>query len=325
MKQQNYLFVDIVSSIFLLILLIANFLGLLYLTEGNTIVSILGSMFLTVCYFFVIQLLKKNKEQMKKHRFMHSSLLFWVFFLLLGVVSFFLMSHFINVEYNCKDEVRREARQKILLVDSINLIYKKRAADDIDTYRSNLKDALDDFRANPSQDTRSRLASSPYNIGPAVLNSPSFDFNNINETVNAKVSPIKSRIENNTENLDTTIRLNSRKYQSVFDNWKRLSVMASYAKLNEYVEHNLKVVNEKIEELPLDKTPISLSFNREQLPLNSPSKLNVLYPPNYSISTGAVLLIHLFILIPFFTTKIRGGYGRSYTEDPLEIENVRII
>ena len=55
MKQQNFLFVDLVSSIFLLVILIGNFMGLLYLTDGNLVISMLGSMFLVICYFFVVQ------------------------------------------------------------------------------------------------------------------------------------------------------------------------------------------------------------------------------------------------------------------------------
>ena len=112
MKQQNFLFVEIVSSIFLLILLIGNFLGLLYITDGNIVISMLSSMFLVVCYFFAILFLKKNKEQMMKHKFLHSSLLFWFFFIILGAASFFLMSHFITIEYQCKQQVQNEAKQK---------------------------------------------------------------------------------------------------------------------------------------------------------------------------------------------------------------------
>lgn len=322
MKQQRFLFVDIVSSIFLLILLIANFLGLLYITEGNIVLSLLSSMFLIVCYFFIIQLLKKNKEQMKKYNYLHSSLIFWVFFIILGVASFFLMSHFINVEYNCKEQVKSEAKRKIDLVDSIATVYKKRAKEDINNFHSNLKHYLEVYK-NTGNDFRHALASAPYLISNDVLNSPSYI--NVDETVNAKKLPFELKIENNIKNLDSTIGRNSSKYQSIFDNWKRLSVVGAYSKLNEYVEDNLRMVNSKIKELPLDQSFITMSYDKTQLPLNNPSKLNIIYPPNYVIPSIAIIVIHLFILIPFFTTKIRGSYGRSHADDPLELENVRVI
>ena len=62
MKQENFLFVDVVSSIFLLILMMGNFMGLLYITSGNYAISLLISLFIVVCYYFIIQVLKKNKE-----------------------------------------------------------------------------------------------------------------------------------------------------------------------------------------------------------------------------------------------------------------------
>jgi hypothetical protein len=280
-------------------------------------------MFLTVCYFFIIQLLKKNKEQMKKHNYLHISLIFWVFFISLGIVSFFLMSHFINVEYNCKAQVKAEAKQKIDLVDSFATVYKSRSQNDISTYSSNLKRLLADYKNSPSANLRNVLASSPYSISDDVLNDHRFI--NVDATTQAKVYPIDLKIQSNIYNIDSTISLNGGKYQSVFDNWKRLSLVGSYAKLNEYVDGNLSMVNSKLKELPLDKSPINPRYNKAQLPLNSPSHLNLLYKPKYEIPIAAVLLIHLFILIPFFTTKIRGTYGRSHGEDPLEVENVREI
>jgi hypothetical protein len=327
MKQQNFLFVDLVSSIFLLILLIGNFLGLLYITEGNIVISMLGSMFLIVCYFFVIQLLKKNKEEMLKRKYFHRSLLFWVFFIMLGSASFFLMSHFINVEYNCKEQIKSEATEKIKLVDSIAAVYKKRAKDDVDNFGADLKNKLTRFKATNDKIVRNQLTLAPYLIGEQVLNNPSFI--NVDEIANATVAPFQLRIDNNVKNLDSTIRLNSDKYQSIFDNWKRLSLVAGYAKLNEYVEDNLSMINSKIEELPLDRTLIIPSYNKNQLPLNSPARLSKLYPPEFTLPLIVIVVIHLFILIPFLTKKIRGGYSGSVLKkqslDPLELENVREI
>jgi hypothetical protein len=322
MKQQNFLFVDIISSIFLLIILIGNFMGLLYITDGNLVISMLGSMFLVVCYFFVVQLLKKNKELMYKKNFLHPSAIFWIFFLVLGFVSFNLMSHFINVEYNCKNEIKKEATTKIKLVDSIATIYKKRSREDIQNFEAELKSNLTNYKNSKSNTLRNKLRLAPFNVEPSVLNNP--DYIDNNQVANAKVNPYQIKIDNNIKNIDKTISLNNKNYQSVFDNWKRLSIVATYAKLNQYVENNVKSINSKIAELPLNKTEIVVSFNKKQLPLNSPSKLNLEYKPNYLIPTIVIILTHLFILIPFFTWRIV-DYVKSNDNDPLEIENVREI
>jgi hypothetical protein len=105
-----------------------------------------------------------------------------------------------------------------------------------------------------------------------------------------------------------------------------LSIVATYSKLNQYVDNNIRSINSKIAELPLNKTEIEVDFDRTQLPLNSPSKLNAIpeYKPNYLIPTILIILTHLFILIPFFTWRIV-DYVKSNGNDPLEIENVREI
>ena len=308
MKQQNFLFVDIVSSIFLLVILIGNFMGLLYITDGNLVISILGSMFLVICYFFVVQLLKKNKEEMMKNNFLHGSILFWVFFLMLGFVSFSLMSHFINIEYNCKDQIKNEATAKIKLVDSIAAAYKQRSNEDVLNFEAQLKSKLDSLKRFKSNKLKNELVQDPYKIDAGILVNP--DFINVDQVASAKVTPYQLQIENNIKNIEKTISLNSKKYQGVFDNWKRLSLVATYAKLNQYVDENIALVNTKIAELPLDKTPIKVSFNKNQLPLNSPSKLNQLYPPQIALPLIVILMIHLFILIPFLSHKVR-GYNNS--------------
>lgn len=259
---------------------------------------------------------------MYKKNFLHPSAIFWIFFLVLGFVSFNLMSHFINVEYNCKNEIKKEATTKIKLVDSIATIYKKRSREDIQNFEAELKSNLTNYKNSKSNTLRNKLRLAPFNVESSVLNNP--DYIDNNQVANAKVNPYQIKIDNNIKNIDKTISLNNKNYQSVFDNWKRLSIVATYAKLNQYVENNVKSINSKIAELPLNKTEIVVSFNKKQLPLNSPSKLNLEYKPNYLIPTIVIILTHLFILIPFFTWRIV-DYVKSNDNDPLEIENVREI
>ena len=304
MKQQNFLFVDLVSSIFLLVILIGNFMGLLYITDGNLVISILGSMFLVICYFFVVQLLKNNKELMMKNNFLHGSILFWVFFLVLAYVSFGLMSHFINIEYNCKEQIKKEATEKIKLVDSIAVAYKKRSKEDVLNFEAQLKTKLTVYKATKSNSIKNELVQDPYKVDAGILNTP--EFINVDQVSRAKVNPYQLKIEKNNENIEKTISLNSKKYQSVFDNWKRLSLVATYSKLNQYIEENIGLINTKIEELPVDKTPIKVSFDKNQIPLNNPIKLNKLYPPKIALPLIIIIIIHLFILIPFLSHKVRG-------------------
>ncbi len=275
---------------------------------------------MVVCYYFLVLILKKNKEVMVRSKYLHSSLIFWAFFVILAYGSFFLMSHFINVEYNCKPIVKSEAKQKIALVDSLRKLYKKRANNDIQGLRTELNNRLMDYKYSPTILKRNELSTKPFYISSAVLNS-TFDVANL---VSANVNPWYLKINNNINNIDSTIKYNNNVQSSVFEGWKRLSIVGSYNQLNEYVQENINFVNQKLGDLPINSDSLNITFNRNQLPLNSPIALNKLYPPNISIPIIVIITIHLFILIPFFTEKIRTP-SRSTQPTPLEIDNVRYI
>jgi hypothetical protein len=271
MKQENYNFVDIVSGVFLLILFFSNFLALLYITEGNMAFSGLISFFIAALYYFTVELMRKNKEALIRQRFKHFSLLFIGFFLLLSLVSFILMSHFLNVEFNAKEKVQQEAKQKLQLVTDFVTKYESRSKTDLTDYESNL----------------------------ALQGKPQY-------MINASVKPYQLKVENSKKFLNIELTKNNEKFNKVFQNWKRLSIMKTYTNLNEYVIQSKELVNKKLAELPVDKSPIEISnIPNNSLPLNNPFQLNKTYPPSYGLTIGVLLFLHLGILLSYFLTKIR--------------------
>jgi hypothetical protein len=267
--KENYLFVDIVSALFLLVIFIGNVLGLLFIMNGNSFLSILISAFLAICYHFLIKLLVRNKEVMVKNSYLHYSSIFWVFFVVLGISSYILISHFINIEYNCKSQIRNEVNQKLTLVSSFSTAYGKRANSDLLNYKVEL-----------------------YGEHPM-------------EVADAMYAPKDAVIKADIHNLDTTINAANAKFKAVFDNWERFSLMNNYDRLNEYIQNNLNTVNKKLAKLPKDKTPLpNVDYDTTQLPLNNPFKLNETFEPDATVPLATVLITHLFILIPFFSKKI---------------------
>lgn len=276
MKQKNYTFVDIVSLVFLLVLLFSNFLALLYITQGNLVFSFIGSAFLCVLYFFVIEQMRKNKEALIRQGYKHFSLLFIGFFLILTFVSFIFMSHFINVEFNAKKQVQEEAVAKINLVQSFIAEYENRSKTDLQNLESNLAQKM----------------------APALVIS--------------EITPYAKKTEDAKKYLEKELTQNNDKFNKVFQNWKRLSVMQTYTNLNNYVENSLKVVNEKLAELPLDKSPIVLQdFDKNTLPLNSPTQLNTKFKPNYILSFIVILVVHLGLLLSYILHTTRGS-GKTF-------------
>jgi hypothetical protein len=189
MKQENFLFVDVVSSIFLLILMMGNFMGLLYITSGNYAISLLISLFIVVCYYFIIQVLKKNKEIMVNKKYATPASLFFIVFLVFGFVSFILMTHTLNIELNFKKKIQEEADQKIEKVKQLSEVYNTRANDDLLNYEGNLTQKLNAYKASKSNVIRNELSLEPYKIDEQILAAPAF----IDATtlVDSKLQPYK--------------------------------------------------------------------------------------------------------------------------------------
>ena len=97
-KQDNFTFVDVVSLIFLVILFIGNFFGLLYFTSGNFPISIAISALVVVLYYAIIQLLKKSKQKMVTQRYKSPATILLVLFVVLAIFSFVPLTHLINIE-----------------------------------------------------------------------------------------------------------------------------------------------------------------------------------------------------------------------------------
>ncbi len=319
MKQNNFLFVDIVSSLFLLVLLVSNFLGLLYITEGNMVLSFLISMLIIVFYFFIIKALKSNKEMMSKNKYMDKNIILWVFFLILSFGTFALTTHFLNVEFNSKAAIQKDAQTKLDIVNTAFTEYKKRADIDMQDYEGGLKTRLQAYSGNPSRniDIKNELLEKPFSLPPSSIQYPKYI--NVNAVADAAVSPLTNVTNTNIAKLDKTLIQGNKKYSDVFENWKRTKLMSSYVELNGHVESSILKINTNIEKLPFQNKPLALQEGNPVLPINKPIELYNKFKPDLLVPSAAVLFTHLFILIPFFTEKVR-KYGNSYID-----HNVREI
>ena len=311
MKQENFLFVDIVSAIFLLLLMVGNLFGLLYITDGNFSISVLISLFIVVCYYFVIQLLKRNKEKMVNKSFMVPETLFFLVFIIFGLASFFFLTHFINVETNAKDKIVAEADSRIQELIKLPEAYKEVAENEVLEFDADLSAKLQEYKSKPSNDLSLALMESPYFIDSEVLSTPNYI--NVREVTNSRIELLNGQINRNFSELEEAIILPSEQYQNVLLNWQRMNVVASYEGLNSFIERSYANVNDKLDQLPRDVAHFEHERGIDKLPLNDPIALNEIYKPDYIIPAVSVVLLHLFILIPFFTHKVR-KYNKTNRE-----------
>ena len=126
----------------------------------------------------------------------------------------------------------------------------------------------------------------------------------VDDLVASRLIAVRSKIQDNQQEIDKRVN-EANDYQRRFQQWNRLRVATEYKNLNTFVIDSYELLNKKLSELPINKSPEPVSINKMQLPLDSFTELNKQYPPNWLLPALAVVVIHLFILIPFFLYKVR--------------------
>ncbi|MEP6262019.1 MAG: hypothetical protein ABJ092_10610 [Gillisia sp.] len=248
---------------------------------------------------------------------MDKNIILWIFFIVLSFGTFALTTHFLNVEFNSKAEIQKDAQKKLAVVDLALTDYKKRANTDLQNYEGELKNKLQDYKKSPNTDVKQELLGKPFSLSPTAIQ---YSYNiNIDQVSNAAVSPLKTVTTKNIDNLDTNLKKGNKKYSDVFENWKRIQLMSKYSELNDHVNNSVAEVNANIQKLPFQNQPIAIPASNPILPINNPVELYNKFQPDLLLPSAVVLLTHAFILIPFFTEKVR-KYGNSYTD-----HNVREI
>ena len=298
-------FVSILTFIFLVFIMLADFLGALYITDGNIALSIVISAIVVICYFYVIALLVSNKEAMVKNNYKHYSLLFWAFYLCLGLGSFYFMNHFFNVEINCKETVKKEALDRLQLLHTISDEYETRLNNDLNKLEINTNLKLNEFQNHPNnRRLRSELEGAPYFISSTTLSDP---YNmNVFAISQVSLNGVKEKYKTFTEMLTKNVNNTDSIYRPVFDNWRRLSLMSGLNDVDAFLKQTKDSINVKLAELPFNKDTLSVNVHTELTPLNNPSKIKELHPNSNSLlSILIILVIHVFLLIPFFLQEIR--------------------
>ena len=127
---------------------------------------------------------------------------------------------------------------------------------------------------------------------------------NLSSIVESNLSPIRNKVSENTKILKE-VEAEAERRREDFQNWNFLGVAKNYNTTNDFVTDSYKLLNEKLEELPMYQDMVLFQMDSHQLPLNSFSELNKVYPPNWFLPILIVVVIHLVILIPFITYKVR--------------------
>ncbi|KGE13503.1 hypothetical protein [Sphingobacterium deserti] len=321
MKQENFLFVDVISSLFLLILLLSNFFGLYYIADGSILPSLAVSLIIVIFYYFVLQLLKRNKERMLNQGYRKTpASAFFIVFIVFGLVSYVFMVHLVNIEKNAKKVLQKDANEKQALLEKLVTQYDARANESLQTFEAQFKGKLQAYKNQRSNILRNELSNEPFNLPEAILNSPSTSID-VASSTNAILHVYQVQHGNNRKLLDSMVLKKAERYNQTFQQWDRLNLAVNYLALHDFVKNSADLVNAKIKELPLDNEPIKISIDDEELPLNSPIALAKIYSPDYLLPLLIILIMHAFILIPYFTYRVRKYNSPRQKDAEVEVIN----
>lgn len=300
-KQERFTFVDVVSLIFLFLLFVGNFIGLLFLSSNLWIAAGVGGM-IFLSYYGIIRLLKRNKQILvSKHYKTPLSMLF-VGFLLLAVVSGVLTSHAVNIQFNTKEQVQAEVRGKVAMVAEFFTIYQKSADTSLWKYEGLLERKLNSYKKKPTQALKKEILAMPY------MNASDLDDikrTNVKEIVEIKVGE-HTRGEQRDEAEINQLINQANLYRENFRKWNWLVIATDYKELNQFIQQSYDRVVVLCSQLPYPPKKIpALEMDTTHLPLDSFSELNKRYTPNYLLIVGGFLLIHFFVLIPYILEKVR--------------------
>jgi hypothetical protein len=312
-KQDHFAFVDVISLIFLVVLFMGNFYGLLYLTSGSILISFLISAFIIILYYTLIQILKRNKQSMVTQHYRTPFSLLFLIFGILAIGSFVLMSHALNIETNAKPKVQAEVAQEIAQVEKLSSVYQERVKKNLQDYEGELTKLLSEYKKKRTATLKDALSTDPYTIDPQILASFSKNID-VAELAKAKIQPYRVKAQENEKDITTRIT-QAQQFNKAFEEWKWLRVTSDYKKLNQYITESYSLVNEKLSQLPMQEEPLTYAGAPKGLPLDSFWQLNKHYTPNYLIPLLVVVVIHLFILIPYFTYKVRAYVGKEENQE----------
>ncbi|RKW12475.1 MAG: hypothetical protein D8H93_15145 [Capnocytophaga sp.] len=315
-KQENFTFVDVVSLIFLLLLFVGNFVGALFLFSNFWVAVGIG-LLIFLGYYGIIRLLKRNKQTLvSKHYKTPLSVLF-VGFLLLALASGVLTAHTINIQTNVKEKVQAEAQEKIAQVADLFAIYRDAEEASMQQYHGQLERLLKAYKKKPTHGLEDQLLAPPYEIDEQTL--ADIKHNSIKDIIASRKGAYELKIREHFDQLNQ-IMAKDRAYAENFKHWNWFKVATDYQELNQFVQQSYDEVGQMLAALPFPaEAPLSLEMDNTRLPLDSFTELNEQYSPNYLLIVGVFVVIHFFILIPYFLHKVR-AYKTEQEKDDRIIE-----
>ncbi len=310
----------LLQLISLVFILIGTFLGLIYWKgDEYLIIAITVSLFFAIVFFFIIDMLIKNKENIRRRKLSSLSIFLWFSFLIFSFFSGALIIHGLNVQLNAKAEIQKQTLHKLDLLENMTIKYNNIVNNDCAFYLSTLQKKLNKFilSGDENNEIYKELIADPYNMSKKHLSQ--IDGKNMKKTnkIAEKYEKVKrKKFEKEKKDVDFKVKKFLKNNINTIKKWHILELNTSYYQLNNILTDNNKQLKKAFEKHKTNPTAkFDYKIPNESIPLNNPIELWKLYSPNYLY--GILAVFYLLLLSPYL---IHGDKKRKYKGKTIELE-----
>ena len=295
----------------LLLLFLLSFMGGVYIFNGNMIYSFIVALIIIAVLTLLVVALTSQKSRDRNKGYTVSEGLLTLVYIAAAVGSFFLMAHFVSLEFLLKDDIVQLGREKVEAMEKMLVDYEQtveKTAENIDRDIDNAINAYDTH----GNIGRLNAELEPYSI--------QIDDGNVNAAAAArsdnrsKLDAQKSRAYKGFDDITALTEEVARNSRANLEGWKRSKLHQTFIDIDTRTEMNAARLD------TMFRAPASAGadyWNKyeftTELPeesgevlISSPFSLLEKYDPGLALPVIVAILLHLGILLPYFLTQRNG-------------------
>lgn len=314
--QKTGEFLKWVNLIGLLSFLVSVFMGLIYILHGNLVYDIVFSLIAFGALWYLSSLLVDFKEKKKNVSDDTPEILAGIGYLIIALVCAFFIFHFINMDFNQKDNIKTEGIDKVNAARQVQDEYQKAVKGKANRFTTSVYTAARNFLNTPDYTNRAALvALTSTGISDADMNRyqrlrhslvEREKFLSIANKVAADRSPIiEAKYELGNVSADFDSYCNNA--MAVFENWQMLKVSYYYNNINAEAEKFGQAAKAKMPDFQY--TPVAGKNLVIDNVFDSISNVSI---GKILLIFGLIILLYLIILLPYITaTRVRPPLKRN--------------
>jgi hypothetical protein len=284
-------FTYIFHGLGLLAILFACLFGLSYVTKGNEILSVAGAMGIILMLGAAVHLMIKSKSNKENKGVTPLEWISYVFYIVIAVGSFFIIRHFINVDYVLKDEIITASNNKLKQNEDMFKEYKKQVDATLDIIDTNLRNVM--MKSNAQK----RDSFALNGVDPSKISNYTIERENI------KASNEKRALEDFVT-LEQEFLIFKQKKEQVLRNWQQFRLHRTLLEIDNEYDKSLATLQATFKAPEKNQAWNRFSFDYPTSPrqdnlIESPKALIKKFNPNILMPLLVILLAHFFILMPY--------------------------